>query len=208
MITSLQLKDFKNFADETLCVGPFTVIVGTNASGKSNIRDAFRFLHGIGRGYTLAEIIGGKYLGGQPEWEAIRGAPREVARFGNLVFGLETTLMLEGQEVVHFIVFRPEVLGGGGFRIGHEHLLANNKTLYAVTYGSPEMSFEGISDNFADLLRRDQPNLTQLREFPSSTRIGEHIVSVVNTFVNVRFSRSGAGPHETTVNSWANRLGR
>ena len=68
MIRSLRLKDFKNFADETLRVGPFTVIVGTNASGKSNIRDAFRFLHGIGRGYTLAEIVGGKYgAGGQVE---------------------------------------------------------------------------------------------------------------------------------------------
>ncbi len=61
MITSLRLRNFKNFADETLRVGPFTVIVGANASGKSNIRDAFRFLHGIGRGYTLAEIIGGKF---------------------------------------------------------------------------------------------------------------------------------------------------
>ena len=36
MITSLRLVNFKNFADETLRVGPFTVIVGANASGKSN----------------------------------------------------------------------------------------------------------------------------------------------------------------------------
>ena len=61
MITSLRLIDFKNFTDETLRLGPFTVIIGANASGKSNIHDAFRFLHGVGRGYTLAEIIGGKY---------------------------------------------------------------------------------------------------------------------------------------------------
>ena len=37
MITSLQLVNFKNFANEKLRVGPFTVIVGANASGKSNI---------------------------------------------------------------------------------------------------------------------------------------------------------------------------
>ena len=61
MITSLRLQNFKNFRDENLRVGPFTVIVGSNASGKSNIRDAFRVLHGIGRGYTVAEILGGKY---------------------------------------------------------------------------------------------------------------------------------------------------
>ena len=40
MITSLRLVNFKNFDDETLRVGPFTLIVGANASGKSNIRDA------------------------------------------------------------------------------------------------------------------------------------------------------------------------
>ena len=88
MITSVRLINFKNFADETLKLGPFTVIVGANASGKSNIRDAFRFLHGIGRGYTLAEIIGGKYgVGGQLEWEAIRGAPNAVAR----IHGIRST---------------------------------------------------------------------------------------------------------------------
>ena len=81
MLTSLRLVNFKNFADETLKLGPFTVIVGANASGKSNIRDAFRFLHGIGRGYTLAEIIGGKVgAGGQMEWEPIRGAPNDIIR--------------------------------------------------------------------------------------------------------------------------------
>ena len=66
MLTSLHLVDFKNFGNETLHMGPLTVIVGANASGKSNLRDVFRFLHGIGRGYTLSEIIGGKYgVGGQ-----------------------------------------------------------------------------------------------------------------------------------------------
>ena len=72
MITSLRLIDFKNFADATLRMGPFTVIVGTNASGKSNLRDAFRILHGIGRGYNLADAVGGKYgTGGHVEWNQI-----------------------------------------------------------------------------------------------------------------------------------------
>lgn len=35
MLTSLRLVDFKNFRDETLHMGPLTVIVGANASGKS-----------------------------------------------------------------------------------------------------------------------------------------------------------------------------
>ena len=92
MITSLRLVNFKNFADETLRVGPFTVIVGANASGKSNIRDAFRFLHGIGRGYTLAEIFGGKREAG---WQPIRGAMNEIIRFGQSSFSVEVEMKVE-----------------------------------------------------------------------------------------------------------------
>ena len=93
MITKVRLKNFKNFADETLRLGPFTVIVGANASGKSNVRDAFRFLHGIGRGYGLADIVGGRYgAGGQVEWEPIRGATNEIVRFGESELALEATI--------------------------------------------------------------------------------------------------------------------
>ena len=93
MITSLRLIDFKNFADATLRMGPFTVVVGANASGKSNLRDAFRILHGIGRGYNLADAVGGKYgAGGQVEWNQVRGAFGEIIRFERPAFGLHVTM--------------------------------------------------------------------------------------------------------------------
>src|SRR5258708_15542550 len=63
-ISRLVLRDFKGFHHAELDMSGFTVVVGTNASGKSNLRDAFRFIHGIGRGYTLAEIIGEKWIEG------------------------------------------------------------------------------------------------------------------------------------------------
>ena len=79
MFTSLRLERFKSFKDAELKLGPFTVLIGANASGKSNIRDAFRFLHGIGRGYSLAEIIGEKYgEGGERVWTGIRGGSRRL----------------------------------------------------------------------------------------------------------------------------------
>ena len=96
MITSLRLIDFKNFADEKLRMGPFTVVVGTNASGKSNLRDAFRVLHGIGRGYSLADALGGRYgAGGQMEWNEVRGAFEEIIRFGRPAFELQVEADVE-----------------------------------------------------------------------------------------------------------------
>jgi predicted ATPase len=94
MIESMRLERFKNFRDATLELGPLTVIVGTNASGKSNVRDAFRFVHGMSRGYSLAEIIGEKYVeGGVLQWKGIRGGVRETAFSGESRFGLQTAVL-------------------------------------------------------------------------------------------------------------------
>ena len=129
MLTSLRLVNFKNFADETLKLGPFTVIVGANASGKSNIRDAFRFLHGIGRGYSLPEIMGGKLgAGGYVEWEPIRGAPNEIARFGQGApndvreFSTEIELDLSGKRLAYCIKVGANAGAQDGFRLLSEHI--------------------------------------------------------------------------------------
>ena len=80
MYTSLRMGWFKSFQDAEAELRPFTVLIGANASGKSNIRDAFSFLHGIGRGYSLAEILGEKYgEGGERVWTRDSGGMPEVA---------------------------------------------------------------------------------------------------------------------------------
>ena len=137
MITSLRLVNFKNFADETLKVGPFTVIVGANASGKSNLRDAFRFLHGIGRGYTLAEILGGKYgAGGQVEWAGIRGAPNEVVGLGRFSrprpgrYSLQLEMDLAGTKTFYSIVVRFTPGAPDGFHVSEEELRTESTIVY------------------------------------------------------------------------------
>jgi predicted ATPase len=95
MIESLRLYDFKNFRDATLHLGRFSVLVGTNASGKSNVRDAFRVLHAIGRGYRLGEVFGEKRgESGEQQWTGIRGGTREVAFHGEEQFGIEVELRI------------------------------------------------------------------------------------------------------------------
>ena len=131
MINSVRLVNFKNFADETLKLGPFTVIVGANASGKSNIRDAFRFLHGIGQGYTLAEILGGKYgPGGQRGWEGIRGATNEIIRFGNSEFSIDIRANVPDGDLIYTLEAEYDDFRSGGFRVTHEELICGGKMVY------------------------------------------------------------------------------
>ena len=207
MITSLRLVDFKNFASERLRVGPFTVIVGANASGKSNIRDAFRFLHGIGRGYTLAEILGGKYgVGGQLEWAGIRGAATEVIRFGQPAFSLSA--------LIPGYYYRIEVGNDqtrpGQFRVTREALIAQTgpyrrrSTIYTTHPYAPDpvreqdddmhlllrMAKTGSQRKYGNRIsvRPDQPALTQLREQRSVLRQHkDDAEKVVDTLAKMRF---------------------
>ena len=176
MITSVRMVNFKNFADETLKVGPFTIIVGANASGKSNIRDAFRFLHGIGRGYTLAEILGGKYgPGGQREWEPIRGAPNEVGRldpeFGipYSTFAIDVQVELGGlEEISYSIAIWFDAFGPSGFSVDQEGLSTASRVVYQTDTramlaerGHLWIEMEGRGIGHAPLSKR-QPALSQI----------------------------------------------
>ena len=145
MITRLRLINFKNFADETLRMGSFTVIAGANASGKSNVRDAFRFLHGIGRGYGLADIIGGKYgAGGEVQWEPIRGAAGEIVRFGASCFDLLVTLKLPGssgkkrRKAIYGIRIGDDEQRPGTFRVMREALSVGQTAIYTSRPPSPD----------------------------------------------------------------------
>jgi predicted ATPase len=126
MFTKLRLKNFKNFQDAELALGPLTLLVGANASGKSNLRDAFRFLHGIGRGYSLANIIGAKHNEeDESQWGGMRGGIREVAFHGTTAFALEASFTIDYKERVHVATYRIEIelgINGGKPRVAHESL--------------------------------------------------------------------------------------
>ena len=95
MLTRLHLHDFKNFQAATLPLGPLTLLLGANAAGKSNVRDALRFLHGVARGYTLADTIGEKWgEGGVLQWRGLRGGTVEAARYGAATFTLQAEFTL------------------------------------------------------------------------------------------------------------------
>ena len=185
MITSLRLIDFKNFADETLRMGPFTVIVGANASGKSNLRDAFRLLHGIGRGYNLADAVGGRYgAGGQVEWNQVRGAFGEIIRFGQSAFRLRVEaggMDNFFRELSYLVKISTDDGQAGTFRVTREELERRYlEPIYTSHPPQPDPVRKQDDDEHLLLrmvktggqrkygariaVRPDQPALTQIRE--------------------------------------------
>ena len=56
MITALTLHNWKSFEQATLLIDQITFLIGTNASGKSNIVDALIFLSRLSGGERLADV--------------------------------------------------------------------------------------------------------------------------------------------------------
>ncbi|MDZ8108653.1 MAG: AAA family ATPase [Nostoc sp. DedQUE12a] len=76
MLKQLILENWKSFRYAELPLDPLTVLIGTNASGKSNVVEALEFLQRIARGENIeAALAGDKILSsirGGVEWAALK----------------------------------------------------------------------------------------------------------------------------------------
>ncbi len=74
MLKEIYLKNWKSFGDATLYIDALTILIGPNASGKSNALDALAFLNRIASGIGINAILQGdattQGLRGGLEWSA------------------------------------------------------------------------------------------------------------------------------------------
>lgn len=91
MLERLRLTDFKSFVDEEVELAPLTLLVGANASGKSNFLDALQFLQYTRFEMSFAEVLDGEEGARADRWPGLRGGSREAARVGTSVFAIEST---------------------------------------------------------------------------------------------------------------------
>jgi predicted ATPase len=91
MLKKLRLKDFKSFVNEEVTLAPLTLLVGANASGKSNFLDALQFLHANSFDLDLEQILNGEQRATPDAWRGLRGGAQETARLGTSSFSIEST---------------------------------------------------------------------------------------------------------------------
>ncbi|MEA5579419.1 AAA family ATPase [Anabaena sp. UHCC 0451] len=87
MLKKLILENWKSFRYAELPLDPLTVLIGTNASGKSNVVEALEFLQRIANGENIETA-----LAGDKTLPAIRGGVEWAARKGVNEFTLKVCL--------------------------------------------------------------------------------------------------------------------
>lgn len=97
MIKELKLINWKSFEEATLHIDPLTIIIGANASGKSNALDALLFLQRIAFGRSITAAIAG-----DTELPSIRGGIEWVVKKPETWFSLEVLVQDPHEEKTEY----------------------------------------------------------------------------------------------------------
>lgn len=88
MLTAVTIENFKSYRKATLSLAPLTLLIGANASGKSNAIEALRFMALLALGRRLDDI----FVSVEREEVAIRGTVRDLTYNGVDTFALGCSL--------------------------------------------------------------------------------------------------------------------
>jgi len=114
VIKKLELENWKSFETAELHIDPLTILIGTNAAGKSNILDAFRFLQRIASGLSIQESIEGT-----TSIEQLRGGSNWIIKKPSSRFGIKLTFEYMGEDYCFSISIKSE---SSGFQVTEESL--------------------------------------------------------------------------------------
>lgn len=122
MIQKLILQNWKSFATAELFVDPLTFVIGNNASGKSNILDAFLFLLRIANGQQIKTAINGET--GIPP---LRGGLDWVFRLGTTECQIGVEINTDRTEISYkYLITLRKTNGINGCEITSEQLVLIN----------------------------------------------------------------------------------
>jgi predicted ATPase len=119
LLKKLILENWKSFRYAELPLDPLTVLIGTNASGKSNVVEALEFLRRIANGENIeAALAGDKTL------SSLRGGVELAARKGENEFSLKVLVGDINDEIDYWYNIFLEV--NEGVDIQHESIKIDN----------------------------------------------------------------------------------
>lgn len=130
-LEELRLTAFKSFLDATLPLHDLTLVVGRNASGKSNAIDGLQVLGKLAQGEDVRDAIeGSKHEGGA----GVRGGVRGCAPFGSKAFSLGCRVRAAGDVLEYDI----EVQVDPDVQITEERLTCDGQNLLVTDPHNPD----------------------------------------------------------------------
>ena len=186
MHTLIDFKGFKAVGVDLL--RPFTLLIGPNGSGKTNVIEAIELLSFVARGQPLYEIadVGRAATGLQ-----IRGGIQACGRMGQNTFMLVFMASVKLDSAFKPVTYEVHICTKPHPQILHEQLISDGRTIYETLPKNPESASRDLVvkyDNFARGGRKPQTAvssersiLSQYREIAQKNRNFEECMRLVHT---------------------------
>lgn len=187
MITELRLRNWKSFSDATLFIDPITVIIGTNASGKSNIFDALKLLSALASPVDIMDIA-----------KNVRGGAEGIIRRGEQLCNL--TITMEGDKSKEQLIFDVALAldEQRNVYIKDESLILNTTKKNLVLFERKELDEMNKSLVSVALYTEGKPRyqnfsaktsvLSQIEYVNCVRRIKDSVLAVVDNLKKIRLS--------------------
>lgn len=187
MITELRLRNWKSFSDATLFIDPITVIIGTNASGKSNIFDALKLLSALASPVDIMDIA-----------KNVRGGAEGIIRRGEQLCNL--TITMEGDRSKEQLIFDVALAldEQRNVYIKDESLILNTTKKNLVLFERKELDEMNKSLVSVALYTEGKPRyqnfsaktsvLSQIEYVNCVRRIKDSVLAVVDNLKKIRLS--------------------
>ncbi|HSS75422.1 MAG TPA: ATP-binding protein [Thermoanaerobaculia bacterium] len=171
MIQSFSIENFKSFRKATLPLAPLTLLIGANASGKSNAIEAIQLLAWLASGKRLGELPSAL----REQEIPIRGASRDLTFEGSEIsFGCEIGPE-EDSDGPQLLFSTALDIGKEGIRISKERLdspdLSPRSPLYQTVAPAPAHG-EWIEVVYNSFARGRRPRITCTDQQAIFTQIG------------------------------------
>lgn len=169
MITKLRLKNWKSFKDSTLYIDPLTILIGVNASGKSNVLDAFDFAKQVVTSKqrlieTIENTRGGK------DWLIKRGENSSNLEITFKDYDDECTFAVQIYNKNGTFIYEGRTISCNGIECETPDLLegANYQRLFKETSGG--MTIADKMQHFDKVIEEDLRNLFVFNPIPEKMR--------------------------------------
>lgn len=150
MIVGFNLIDWKSYQIAKLPVDPLTVLIGNNASGKSNVLDAILLLNRIAAGMTLTSA-----LQGETGSTALRGGLEWAARKPGNTFDLGVTVRVDDNQDLNYWI--AGTVSGNKCEVSAEKL--ERQSYRMRKDGSRGAPFRAINLFWTDFVEKDAPTI-------------------------------------------------
>lgn len=136
MLKKIILENWKSFRYAELPLDPLTILIGTNASGKSNVVEALEFLRRIAQGENIETA-----LAGDKTLTSIRGGVEWAARKGETAFTLNLLVADKSKPIDYLYSFTLKTLPSLQESIEKISAFKEEDQYFPIKFGLPRNTF-------------------------------------------------------------------